>query len=246
MHTHHGNPCDALIPFLTGDCNEAEKAEYERHLLSCPHCRQEIKELQNVWMALPFTAEEVEVPSDLKAEVMDHIFTDKQENGTNSEFHKNRQNKHIRWYTSAAAAFFIAIAGMLWWQSTDSRIPGRQAEPQEANRPAEIIKTVALKAVDPAMPNATGNAWVLKQGDMHKVVVEMNGLTKTTGDEAYQVWLVYEGKRYNCGTLYVNNQGSGMLSYDIKRSSLTFDAIGVTLEPDSNGTQPRGKKVLGS
>jgi hypothetical protein len=44
----------------------------------------------------------------------------------------------------------------------------------------------------------------------------------------------------------VDDQGNGVLTYNISAKYIGFDAVGVTLEPDANGDQPRGKKVLGT
>ncbi|MEB3100594.1 anti-sigma factor [Ferviditalea candida] len=66
------------------------------------------------------------------------------------------------------------------------------------------------------------------------------------GDEAYQVWLIKDGIRHNAGTLRADHQGNGVLTYRLNGDDKAFDAIGITLEPDSHGTRPRGKKVLGT
>ena len=53
-------------------------------------------------------------------------------------------------------------------------------------------------------------------------------------------------KRYNCGTVNVDEDGNGVLTYNISAKYSGFDAVGVTLEPDANSDIPRGKKVLGT
>jgi hypothetical protein len=119
------------------------------------------------------------------------------------------------------------------------------------NQPAEVLKTFELKPVDDSMPLAKGTAWVLKHGDTNNVVVNLTGLKKTRGDWTYQVWLIRTAsdntkKRYNCGTMNVDDSGNGVLTYPISAKNIGFDAVGVTLEADAKGTQPRGKKVLGT
>ena len=83
------------------------------------------------------------------------------------------------------------------------------------NQPAEIVHTFQLKSVESTMPTASGTAYVLQNGDIHNVVINLQGLKETKGDWAYQVWYNRSGKRYNCGTLTCDEKGTGVLTYDI-------------------------------
>lgn len=262
--------CSYMINYLTGECTEWERAAFERHLRTCVTCREELPELQEVWQSLPFQMEEVEVPLDLKQQVMDAIA---KESVTNEEIHKVQVNdnetiqreqvndkvsgqkqqantivgipkrRSYAWiYGLAAVIIFGIIVGALW--NYNASEPSKTAS--ELSEPAKVINTYNLKSADTSMPSASGTAWVVQYGDVHKVVVNLSGLTETKGDWTYQVWLNHNGKKYNCGTLRVDNKGVGVLSYDVHVKELNIDSIGVTLEPDPNGIQPRGKKVLGS
>ena len=68
------------------------------------------------------------------------------------------------------------------------------------------------------------------------------GAAETQGDEAYQVWLIKDGQRSSAGTFRVSDtsRGIGLLAMPIQGGKLDFDAIGITLEPDEHGSQPRG------
>lgn len=146
----------------------------------------------------------------------------------------------------AAAVLLGILIGSVGsdWTSLPSRNPP-QARLPAFGQPMEIVRSYELRAFDAAMPAAKGNVWVLRQGEASRIVVSLQGLATTLGDEAYQVWLIHDGKRYNCGTLHVDAQGNGVLAYEVSAKALAFDSVGVTLEPDPNGSQPRGKKVLG-
>lgn len=257
--------CSYMINYLTGECTEWERAAFERHLRTCVTCREELPELQEVWQSLPFQMEEVEVPLDLKQQVMDAIAKEsalrieplaeepkqkvhananvplpKQLANTKARIPKRRSFTWI--YGLAAVIIFGIIVGALW--NYNASEPSKTAS--ELSEPAKVINTYTLKSADTSMPSASGTAWVVQYGDVHKVVVNLSGLTETKGDWTYQVWLNHNGKKYNCGTLRVDNKGVGVLSYDVHVKELNIDSIGVTLEPDPNGSQPRGKKVLGS
>lgn len=49
---------DKLQMYLDGELNQAEKADLERHLGSCSHCRREIGQLKLLWLEL---GEETEI-----------------------------------------------------------------------------------------------------------------------------------------------------------------------------------------
>jgi hypothetical protein len=226
--------CSYIINYLTGECTEWERASFERHLRTCVSCREELAELQSVWQTLPFQMEEVEVPPDLKQQVMRSIAKE-----------PIRKRRSFKWIYGLTAVIVLGIVvGILW--NYNPLLTPKETASELLDKPAEVVNTYVLKSADTSMPSASGTAWVVKHGDVNKVVVNLSGLNETQGDWTYQVWLNHNGKKYNCGTLHVDNKGVGVLSYDVHAKELNIDSIGVTLEPDPNGSQPRGKKVLGS
>jgi hypothetical protein len=162
----------------------------------------------------------------------------------------NPQPKRILlfpWKYSWVAAIIVGLIIGALWNGTLSTKPAKLAV-APLNQPVEVIRSFDLKSADAANPSATGTAWLVQQGSTNNVVVNLKGLKKTQGDWTYQVWLIRKdsNKRYNCGTLNVDDKGEGVLTYYINPKYIGFDAVGVTLEADPNGDQPRGKKMLGS
>lgn len=240
MKEHETVDCSYLVNYLTGDCTELERAAFERHLRTCASCREELRDLQDVWQALPFEMEEVELPPDLKQQVMYAIVPPK------LKTIKNKKKRSFKWIYGLSAAIILGLAVGIWWDNQPKN-SALSANPG-LSEPAEIMHTFQLKSVESTMPTASGTAWVLQNGDVHNVVINLQGLQETKGDTAYQVWFNRNGKRYNCGTLRVDEKGTGVLTYSIpvKGKDFQIDSFGVTLEPDSNGLTPRGKKVLGT
>ncbi|WP_261302682.1 anti-sigma factor [Paenibacillus andongensis] len=233
--------CSYLVNYLTGDCTEWERAAFERHLRTCVTCREELSELQEVWQALPFEMEEIEVPADLKQQVMQSIVPTE----LKAIKKKEKKKRSFKWVYGGAAAIILGLVVGAWWNNQQ---PKNLSANPTLNQPAEIVHTFQLKSVESTMPTASGTAYVLQNGDVHNVVINLQGLKETQGDWAYQVWYNRSGKRYNCGTLRVDEKGTGVLTYSIpvKVKDFQIDSFGVTLEPDPNGLQPRGKKILGT
>ncbi|NHN28563.1 anti-sigma factor [Paenibacillus agricola] len=154
-----------------------------------------------------------------------------------------------RWSFVAAAVLYIAIGAAIGWGINDysnSQLASPPAALELTAQPAQVVSQYTLKAFDPAMPGASGKCFVKQQGDSKQLVLQVNGLNMNSGDWAYQVWLIKEGVRYNGGTFRVNEKGDGILTYDLSPAISSFEALGITLEPDAAGSKPRGKKVLGT
>ncbi|MBV7504586.1 anti-sigma factor [Bacillus sp. sid0103] len=231
-----------LVSYLIGETSEVERMKIESHLLNCPSCTKEIQELQEAWTMIPYEFEDVAVPVDLKDEVMNAIFSS--ENSQPVIKRKDKTQKVVRrLYGLAAAVLLIGFSGVIW---NNINLRNTVTELREqANIPPEVIQVYSLKTANPTTDAAQGQAMLYKQGDKKQLVFQLKGLKNTKGSEAYQAWLIDDGNRRSAGTFHVDEQGNGFLTYQLQED-ISFDAIGISLEPDANGTQPRGKKVLGT
>ncbi|MEH7505291.1 anti-sigma factor [Neobacillus drentensis] len=239
-----------LITYLIGEVSEDDRIRMEKHLLSCSSCSKDMQEMQEAWTMLPYELDDVEVPVDLKDEVMDAIFAPNNTTQPTIEriSHNGKKKKFVRLRSSlyglAAAALLLSFGSAIW---SNMNLRDQVTElRKQANIPPEVIQVYALKTANPATDAAQGHALLYKQGDKKQLVFQLKGLTNTKGSEAYQVWLINDGNRKSAGTFHVDEQGNGYLTYVFNEEEVTFDAIGISLEPDANGTQPRGKKVLGT
>lgn len=228
-----------LVSYLIGEGSTEERDDIKRHLSTCSSCHKDMEELQEAWNMIPYKTDDVEVPSDLKEEVMDSIFKNETIPVKNTKFKKQA---HL--YGIAAAIFLFAFGGVLW-NNILLRSQLNEVENQ-AQVPAQVIEVFTLKSSTPSNITTQGKAWLYQQGDKKQLVFNLQGLEDTKGTEAYQVWLIHEGKRRSAGVFHVDEQGNGVLTYEFKEAEAPFEAIGISLEPDANGTQPRGQKVLGT
>lgn len=243
---------EELVAYVIGESSEKERLLIDDHLASCPFCRQEVNELREAWALIPFQLpyqpENVEVPIDLKTEVMSAIFepTKKSDPAPVLSWHQRIGKRLVAWLPAphrfVMTGLAIALAGVIW-NNLQLR---QQLAAHHSFQPAEVVQSYTLQAPPNAPALAKGTAWMFEQGSKKTLVLHLQGLTSTQGSEAYQVWLIHDGKRQNAGVFRVDQNGTGVLTYDMQDPSLSFEAIGITLEPDANGTQPRGKKVLGT
>lgn len=242
--------CEQLVPYLTGELTKEDCKDFEYHLSQCQSCSTDLKELQEAWSALSFEAEEVDVPPGLKSEVMEAVFAKEKTTSQEGSFitfyskWKHSVKQHFVPLASIMIAILIiAIAGLMY-QNMQLKQAVSETE-KVADSPASIIRTVNLQSVIPSS-NAQGYATILKNENGRMLVVHLNQLPMTKGEQAYQVWLLNDGKRKNAGTFRPTSNGNGVITFPLPDRNYTFGNIGITLEPDAHGTKPRGKKVVGT
>lgn len=240
--------CDRWMEHLTVSSEASLPPDFKLHMKTCAVCRDEWQQLRIVWEALALDTELVEVPESLKTEVMEAIFgdTNSQESSRPSEpaSRRHRRSSLRRWAISAAAGLMAVAAGWGVWKA-GTPLWNSSAAPAAASTQT-VIKEWSLQAVQKTMPAAKASIQLVRDGGVQKVVVQAEGLAPTENEQAYQVWLLHDERRYNCGTFRVDKTGKGVLVYDLKRTDVQIDGFGITLEPDALGTVPRGTKVLGT
>jgi len=241
--------CDGLLEYVTGEIGDEEREAFERHLPDCEDCRREIETLTAAWEALPFDMERIKPPRDLKRQVFAAL--DVLE-GKPAPGMRRFAGARRAWMASAAvlAAAFVLVAGGLLWGNVADWFR-REAATFPPNPPAavpvsEMEWSMPLQPAEGAGDHGYGIACVVRQGGSKQFVVYVFGARRTIGKEAYQVWLVSGSERRSAGTFRVSDErGVGVLAVPLRAADpISFDAIGITLEPDADGFQPRGPRVF--
>lgn len=239
--------CSLALTYLSGDGTEAENRAFELHLLHCSDCRKEVEEWKTVLEVLSIDMERMEPPKDLKDQVFEAISSYDREQGKLTR--GDRVFRAKRWfrYGIASVVIGLAAAGSLWnyqiyHEYGDAPIPIEEALSVSA---AQIEQLIPLKPVA-GDSYAYGVACIVDNGHNKQFIVYVFGAEETAGTEAYQVWLLHNGERKSAGTFRVNDQGIGVLAMPIETQTPVFDEIGITIEPDDRGDQPRGTKAFAS
>lgn len=238
--------CDRWMDHISAPSEASLPFDFKLHLKTCETCREEWYGLRIVWEALALEAELQEVPDGMKSDVMNAIF------GSESAYDEARLKPTEPRRTAAkrrrivlASAFcVILLAGWGVWKLGPTLWNPSGAVSTAATQ--TVLKEWPLASAMASMPAAKGSIQLIREGEQQKVVVQTEGLDPTVNDQTYQVWLIHNGNRYNCGTFRVDRSGKGSLVYDLKRPDVQIDGFGVTLEPDALGSKPRGTKVLGT
>ncbi|WP_274364607.1 anti-sigma factor [Paenibacillus thermotolerans] len=238
MPQHRHPACELLIDVVSGQCTPSQREQFTAHLDACPSCSDEYAGLRDIWDHLYLAQEELELPASLKGDVLSSIF---EPGRTRSQsIARRRYSKRLFWIPAAVVLLLItSINGYFFYET-------RQTAPAALNEPAKVIELFRLTASGTGVSfDGYGVACIVERSGKRELIVYSYGLPRTEGDQAYQVWLLRDGIRTNAGTFHVEEDGFGVLTYPLGKS-IGFDRLGITLEPDANGSEPRGKKVLGS
>lgn len=243
--------CENCLDYVSGACTEEEKLDFESHLPRCEACQEELEELRLVWEALPTDIECIEPPADLKKQVMNAALNAQAEDSILKPPPARRSTRDRRLTSALLTAAMAGIVLLSIWnirlqhEQAAAPLPVEQALHVSA---AQIKQLVSLKATGTLTGKSSGVACIVNNGQSSQFVVYLFGAAVTSDNQAYQVWLIKDGIRTSAGTFRVGaaDRGIGLLAMPIASASLAFDSIGITLEPDDRGDQPRGEKVYGS
>ncbi|MFJ7364675.1 anti-sigma factor domain-containing protein [Peribacillus frigoritolerans] len=234
--------CVNLLSFLSGELGEKEKKAFAEHLIQCSECTREYKQMTEAWNSLKWDFEEMEPSSSLKSEVMNFVFE-------TDEVPVRRGKKwsgfFLKQFTPVTSGLLLA-ALVLVFVLLYSNIQLKN-ELTAINLPMEVKTSLSLQPADKTAVNMNtdGAAYILQQGKERRLVVQIQNLPSLQESEVYQVWLLKDGKRRNAGTFKPDEAGTGSLTYKLSIDD-KFNHIGITREPDSNSTKPRGEKIVGS
>ncbi|WP_406685764.1 anti-sigma factor domain-containing protein [Rossellomorea vietnamensis] len=231
--------CDQLLDYYNGHLSELEKAQFEKHLKSCPQCQEELHELEQLMDYMPFASDVVEPPKDLEDRVMAGILGE--EKRTANVEPPAKKKKKTWFLPSIAAALFLSLIGNAY---LFSQLEGQDEFVEQATID-QVVQYVDLAAVN---GNARGTASIIKQGAQTSMVVQASELQELSNEEVYQVWLIKDDQPERAGTFVTSKDGKGSVVFKFNEefTKKDWDTVAITLEPDANSQLPQGDIVLAS
>lgn len=256
--------------FVLGALETDEMIAVQDHLDYCPKAHPEVNELGGVLPYLAESLEPVESPAWLRKSVIEAAKSDlaarrligepfaRRLVDTPSEHRvaapvataaparvislyavrASRRRRAAVWFgRAAAAALIVVVAGYAVVVQTGSGKP--RATDDIFNYLQPDIRSAVLVAFDQS--HAGGLAVLRPSGN---IIVQVNNLPPTKGDEVYVVWLTADnGVPSKVGSFTVDDSGVGKLNVDgapISESLWIF----VCKEPNSNVTKPTGPTIV--
>lgn len=248
MSNQEKSACEGISEYLSGEGSDMQRKRFERHLATCSDCMEEASLWREVWERLAEDVELIEPPADLKEFVLRPLLD-------NEKAVERSIKKAPRFHTKRIIAGAIGIAlfagvFLSGWLLRDMQY--RSADKAASVQSPASIETLFRLSANRAggkfdgNPQAYGVACLVKSDSKEQLVVYVFGTPRTKDSEAYQVWLLKNGQRTSAGTFTVGASGIGIMTLPLTNGIPDMDAVGVTLEPDSHSTSPRGPKMFGS
>jgi anti-sigma-K factor RskA len=223
---------------------EADRENFERHLLGCEACRAEAASLRDAagWLAEPAGAVP---PPRLRGQVLAEAARTRQQPPPVRVGERARRSWHgIGWRAPrlavaiAGAGILVALALGTLLINTQDRLRMDEVHSREIaaimNAPDADIMTVHAKT--------RGSATVVMSHAAHELVLTTARLPALPSTECYQVWLMGTRRIKSAGRLPPPKQG--MTAPMIVAGLAAGDRMGVTVEPAGGAVSPSAPPVL--
>ncbi|HWQ84636.1 MAG TPA: anti-sigma factor [Anaerolineales bacterium] len=243
------DPIRELIPAYALDSLDPEEAELvARHLAECPECQLEFASYSELVGSLALAVPMHPAPPELKARILSAAHASAQSMPLPANYPQtSRIAKPARAKSGWANIFqqalpawgllSILLIGIL--AISNLRLNQRIAS-LEAARPE--FATVQLSGADNS-PNAVGMLVISPDGQNGSLVVDQMPVLEDNQD--YQLWLIKDGQRTSGGVFHSYSNGYGVLWIHADQPLISYEEVGVTIEPAGGSPAPTGAKIIG-
>ncbi|MCF3960558.1 anti-sigma factor [Streptomyces fuscigenes] len=218
----------------------AESAEFERHLLACPACAQEVAELSATAGRLGL-AVSVVPPSIMKERVMQLVATERQlppavpqpgRPGANDR----RRRALARWALAACVAAAAAFGGVAAWQHSEAQDARAQAQAarHESSLLAGVLSAPDARTAVGKLSNGAAGTVVVSHSQGRAAFIA-SGLPKPPSGKVYQLWYDDGGTMRPAGLMTSASPSQAvLLTGHIGKAS----GMGITVEPAGGSAAP--------
>ena len=251
---------EELLPFYTLDALTDEERELvEKYLAEHPEARAQVQELQSGASALPYAVSPVEPPRHVKESLMARIASDaRTREGSLARPESPPSRRGFRFddifrvlslgaATIAIIWAFVLNAQVARLQNQVSSLNDQIAAQSQSldnlirNIPqTNPVITVSLKSTG-EQPRALGQL-IANPTDRSAVVV-ISGLPPLDPGKTYQVWLIGDAP-VSAGLLTVDENGQSVLIITSEEAIGSFEALGISIEPEGGSLEPSDKIVV--
>lgn len=208
--------------YVVDAVDDIERAAFERHLVECEDCRDEVASLRETTAML---AESVAVtpPPSLRASVLSGVAQIRPLPPVIAP------PRRVAWFPLLVAASIVAVLGIaaaVWQPWAPSDNPSLTAAEQVLRAPDAQSVSVDL--------GEAGQATVTRSKSLHKAVIRTKDMAAAPSGQVYQLWLQQHGDMISAGLM----EGGGSEEIILEGDAATASAVGVTVEPDGGSEKP--------
>jgi anti-sigma-K factor RskA len=251
---------EELLAFYALDAlNDEERELVAAYLKEHPEARQQIEEMSSADAPLPNADPPVEPSPRSKEALMRLVAADQR--ATSSTRNQPSRLRGLR-FENFFSAFSLgaAVIAILWVIVLNGQVTRLRNEISALNN-ALVAQSNALEQINTKLSQATPSAVItvsLKGTDVQpqaqgqliadpssqSAVLVIVGLTPLEAGKTYQVWLIQGETPVSAGLLKVDANGQGVLVVSSETPIGSFDALGISVEPEQGSPQPTGDIVV--
>jgi anti-sigma-K factor RskA len=222
--------------YLLGALDEVETKAFERHLVTCARCMEDVDRLRAAADALPRSVTPLSPPPTLKRSLMEVVEQDAREAAGRSPSRSLRErlaalapgSMRIRPAVAWGAAVVVLAVGIATGFGV-ARIGGGEE------------RTVSASVDHKRVPFASARL-VLPGSGRHGAILRVHGLPNLSSNRTYQVW-IQEGREVIPGPVFgVRQDGSGAAA--VPEDLDDADAVMVTREPRGGARAPSEMPIV--
>ncbi|MBI5823189.1 MAG: anti-sigma factor [Chloroflexi bacterium] len=259
---------EELLPFYALDAlTDEEREQVEVYLRKRPEARAQMEEMRSAALALPYGITLMEPPRRSKDALMARVAADQRVRGSSKQEQPSRPRVMRLENLFQMFSLGAAIAAILWAVVLNSQLSQLRKEVSalgtalvaqsnsidqlnnsvnqiNANtpkvNPSNVI-TVSLKGTD-TRPQAQGQ--LIADPNSRSAVLVIAGLAPLEAGKVYQVWLIEGSTPRSAGFLAMDVHGQAILILNSESVIGSFDALGISIEPEQGSQQPTGDIVV--
>jgi len=265
---------EELFPLYALDAlSDEERSQVDSYVATRPDARARLDDLVRTASAVPFDVTPVDPSPAVKRAVMDRVSADAGARSAETRRAAPSRVRNWRAALFrplpllAGASLLAAILAVVWAISLSAEVTRLKQEnaalttqvddleAQNAVLQQELlareqviallsspgVQTMAIAGTE-EQPNASGQLIADPTGQSAVLVV--SGLSTLPAGQVYQFWLIDEGVPLGAGTFSVDEQGEAVLEVTASAPIGSFDAMGVSIEPEGGSEQPTGAIVM--
>jgi hypothetical protein len=214
---HRGDPA----AYLLGAMDDAEAAEFRRHLEACASCQEEVESLRGVVDVLPLAATQLDAPRSLRRRVLTEVRAAARED---RHARTNTLGRRVTWRPAVAGAGVLMAAGAAALAIVlSTNTPGSRL----------IRATVAWRSAHVVLKVSGGRGQLLARG-----------MPAPPSGKVYEVWVKHGSANPNPTDALFDVTRSGQATVSVPGSLSGQVTVMVTAEPRGGSLVPTSAPVV--
>ncbi len=246
---------EELFPFYAlGALSDDERARVEAYVAANTGAQARLNEMMGTTSALAYEAAPVEPSPALKKSLMERVNADARARRSRSRAPAPVPPR-AAWLPRLVAAFslIVAVAAGGWALSVSREVARLQLQTEALRQELETQRGALAQIASPDaqvfaiagtehQPGAYGQ--LIANTQTGAAVLVVAGLSPLEPGKVYEFWLITGDTPVGAGMFQVDAQGQAILQVPQNVTPGSFNAIGVSIEPEGGSQQPTGDIVM--